>query len=408
MDKQLKKYAELLVQYGANVQKNQLVVITIDVENVSFAHMLRDAAYDAGAGEVFIDWIDEQSNLARYLRADNDVFDNYHEWMAKKYLELDEKGAVYIHIVSSDPELLESVDPDRINRYVQIASQKNKEHSSHLMSCENRWVIGAFPSIKWGEKVFPKLKGEKAKEALLELILKCSRIDLEDPVESWKKENNLFEKRKNYLNNIQFKALHFSNSLGTDLVVGLAKDHLWAGFGNVDKNGIDFSPNLPTAEIYSAPHRDKVNGTVVASMPLAFQGNLIEGIQIEFVDGKAVKYKATKNENLLKILIETDESSSFLGEVALVPKSSPIGESGTIFYNTLFDENMSCHLALGQAYSSCIKDSDKMTLDELKSKGLNESLIHVDFMFGTPDIRVCGELKNGEMITLMEDGEFLF
>ena len=403
----LKKYAELLVRSGGNVQKGQPVVISSDVADADFARLVQEYAYDAGASEVAIDWRDEFSTRTRYLRAADDIFDIYPQWSIDRFKFYDDRGTVYLHILSSDPDLLSGVSPDRIKRYTKVSRQGTKAHSARTMSNELRWSLLAVPSPKWALKVFPDLDEAAAVEALWNAILKGARADGDDPVADWAAHRKTFEGRKQYLNEKQFKALRFTNQLGTDFTLGLPDNHVWQGGGDVGKDGIPFFPNQPTEEIFTAPDRNNVNGKVVASMPLSYQGSLIEDFCITFKDGKAIEYSAKANEAILKSIIEMDDGSGYLGEVALVANSSPISQMGILFYNTLFDENASSHLALGKAYPDCVKNGVNMSEEELSKAGINDSLLHVDFMFGTADMHVTGISKDGTETIVMENGELV-
>ena len=403
----LKKYADLLVHAGGNVQKGQLVVISCAVDDAYFARMVCNAAYEAGACEVIIDWVDDLTTRARYLHGASEIFDRYPEWRVQKFKEQDDRGAVYLHIDSSDPDYLAGVDPDRLRRFSIVARKATKDHSALTMSSTLRWSIVAIPSPKWAMKVFPELSEADAIDRLWEYILKGARADGADPVADWKKHDQNFTKRVNYLNEQKFKSLRFTTGIGTDLTLGLVDNHVWEGGSDTDKNGIRFFPNLPTEEIFTMPHREKAEGRVVASMPLSYQGSLIEGFEMTFKDGKVASYKAEKNEETLKNIIEMDEGAARLGEVALVTNSSPIGQMNTLFYNTLFDENASAHLALGKAYPKNMAGGDDMPLEELVAKGGNDSLTHVDFMFGTADMCITGIKEDGTEVVFFKDGEFI-
>ena len=403
----LQKYAELLVRSGGNVQKGQPVVISSDVADAGFAHMVQACAYDAGASEVAIDWRDDVSTRTRYLRGADDIFNVYPQWCVDRFKFFDDRGVVYLHILSSDPDLLSGVAPDRIQRYTKASRQGTKAHSTRTMSNELRWSLLAVPSPKWACKVFPKLDEAAAVEALWDAILKGARADGDDPIADWASHRKTFEGRKKYLNEKRFKALRFTNSIGTDFTLGLPKNHVWQGGGDIGQDGIPFFPNQPTEEIFTAPDRNNVNGKVVASMPLSYQGSLIEAFSITFKDGRAVEYQAEANEAILKSIIEMDEGSAYLGEVALVANSSPIAQMGILFYNTLFDENASSHLALGKAYPDCIKNGSKMNDEELAKNGINDSLLHVDFMFGTADMHIVGIEADGTETVVMENGELV-
>ena len=405
-DAKLKKYAELLVRAGGNVQKGQLVVIGAGVDDAYFARMVRDFAYDAGASEVVINWEDDSSVREKYLRADSSVFDTYPQWMVDRFADYDKRGAVYLRINSSDPGLLSGTDADRRKRASKAASIATKEHSKLMMNSTLRWSVCAVPSPAWAKTVFPDLTEDQAMERLWECILKGARADGENPIADWAAHKQNFEAKLKYLNGKQFSALRITTGLGTNLTVGLVKNHRWVGGGGPDKKGIQFFPNLPTEEIFTMPDRNKADGTVVASMPLSYSGNLIEGIKIDFKDGRVVSYDASKNKESLANLIEMDEGSHRLGEVAIVSNSSPIGQMGILFYNTLFDENASAHLALGRAYPKNIEGGGDMTTEELEAAGGNDSLIHVDFMFGTSDMKIVGIEKDGTETVFFDKGEY--
>jgi len=406
-EKTLKNYAELIVRSGGNVQKGQLVMISCSVDDAYFGRMVRDAAYDAGASEVAIDWLDDSTARERYLRGADEIFDEYPQWRVVKFKEQDNRGAVYLHIISSDPDYLAGVDPNRLMRFSKVASAATKPHSALTMSSTLRWSIAAIPSPAWAKKVFPDLSEQDAIAKLWQYILKCSRADGENPIDAWEKHNASFVNRVKYLNEQQFKALHITTGLGTDLTLGMVDNHVWEGGSDSDKQGNQFFPNIPTEEIFSMPHKDKTEGRVVASMPLAHQGSLIDGFELTFEKGKVVSFKAEKNEEVLKNMLAMDEGASRLGEIAIVANSSPIGQLGTLFYNTLFDENASAHLALGRAYPKNIKGGDDLSQEELLARGSNDSLIHVDFMFGTPDMRIAGIKEDGTEVVFFDKGEYL-
>jgi len=403
----LKKYAALLVKAGANVQKGQPVVITSNIADAAFARLVQEYAYDAGASEVVIDWMDEASTRQWYLRAADDIFDTFPQWRVDRFKYFDDRGVVWLYLDSGDPDLLNGVSPDRLQRFMKARSQGTKEHAARTMSNELRWSVVALPSPKWAAKVFPDLDEDAAIEALWKAILKGARADGDNPIADWEVHRNNFEGRKKFLNEKKFKSLHFTNSLGTDLVVGLPKGHIWHGGGDDGQDGIPFFPNIPTEEIFTAPDRLNVTGKVVASMPLSHQGNLIEDFSITFKDGRAVEYQAKANESILKNIIEMDEGAHYLGEVALVANSSPISQMGILFYNTLFDENASSHLALGKAYPDCIENGNNMSEEELVNAGVNDSLMHVDFMFGTADMHIVGIGEDGTETVVMENGDFI-
>jgi len=403
----LKKYAELFVSSGGNVQKGQPVVIGCSVDDAYFGRMVQDFAYKAGACEVIMDWNDGPSTRTRYLYASNEIFDTYPQWSVDKLKYNDDRGAVYLWIDSDDPDLLAGVDPDRLKRASKAANMATKDHSALTMSNALRWSICAVPSPAWAKKVFPDVPEAEAIERLWECIIKGARADGDNPIADWEAHKNNFVTRVDYLNKKAFDALKITTGLGTDITIGLAKNHIWAGGGDIAKDGIPFFPNLPTEEIFTMPDRLRACGRVVASMPLSYQGSLIEGFEMTFKDGQVESYSAKKNQATLANIIEMDEGTRRLGEVALVANSSPIGQMGALFYNTLFDENAAAHLALGKAYPNNMADTEGMSEDELVAAGCNDSLLHVDFMFGTADMKVVGISKDGSETMFLNNGEFV-
>jgi len=403
----LENYANLLVRAGGNVQPGQLVIVGCDVAAAEFGRMVLDAAYNAGASEVIMNWSDSVATRAKYMRADDSIFDEYPQWMVDRYAYWDAKGAVYLHIVSEDPDYLSGVEPTRLSRFSKAAGPKIKNHSKLTSSHKIRWSICALPSIGWAKKVFPELSVGAAVEKLGEQILKAARADGEDPIAAWEAHRETFIEKVKYLNESQFDALRFKNSLGTDITVGMPKNHIFKGGGSLAGDGVIFFPNIPTEEIFSAPDRNRTNGRVVASLPLSYMGNLIEGIDITFKDGIVVDFKSDTNQDILANLINTDEGSNRLGEVALVQKTSPINQMGTLFYNTLFDENASCHLAIGKAYPHNLVGGTEMSSEELIDHGINVSTVHVDFMFGTDDMSVIGIKTDGTEEVIFLNGEYV-
>ncbi|MCL2372140.1 MAG: aminopeptidase [Defluviitaleaceae bacterium] len=405
-NERLQKYANLLVRAGGNVQKGSPVVISSAVDDAYFARMVQDAAYDAGASDVTIDWTDDASVRAKFLRASSEVFDEFPEWRVAKLKYQDDKGSVYLRIESSDPDNLKGVESDRLQRFTKVASQATRPHAELMMSNALRWSIIALPSPAWARKVFPTITEAEAIDKLWTCILKAARADGDDPVAEWQKHRENFTKRVEYLNAQQFDSLHITTGLGTDFTVGLVQNHNWEGGGDIDKTGIPFFPNMPTEEVFTMPHRDRANGRVVASMPLTYQGNLIENFEMTFKNGIVIDYKAETNQDILKNLMETDEGARRLGEVALVANSSPIGQMGVLFYNTLFDENASAHLALGKAYPTNMQGAESLTTEQRTARGCNDSLIHEDFMFGTADMNITGIKPDGTEVNFFKNGEF--
>lgn len=405
---QLKKYAELAVRAGVNLQKNQLLIIHSDIQNATFARLIQTVAYEAGASNVFIDWTDEQSTKEFYLNAADSVIDHFPDWQAARFKEWGDAGAAYIHIISENLDVFKEVSTERISRFQKASRTKLRDYYAKIRSHEVRWCLLAVPYVVWAIKVFPNLSKEEALQSLWKLILKGSRADGKNPIKDWESHNRAFESRKKILNESQFEALHFTNSRGTDLLVGLPKNHLYIGGGVIDKNGIPFFPNIPTEEIFTAPHKNKVNGKLVGTKPLIYGGSVIDEFYLIFKDGRITDYCAAKGQEVLQNLIETDEGSHYLGEIALVSNKSPLAQADTLFYNTLFDENTACHIGIGNASPSNIQNGIDQSEEELKAAGLNTSLLLVNVTFGTEDMKVVGIKEGGNEVLLMKDGDFQF
>jgi len=406
LEKQLSQYAELVVKMGINVQKGQIVVVDCPVEDYAFARIVQKAAYNAGASTVVMNWFDNKMLKEFYLSASDNAIGNVPDSLVKFYEEWDDAGAAYIHIITENPDLFKNVCPDRIKNHLKIKYSKLATHYENLESYKNRWSIIAVPSKSWAMKVFPNLVESEAMKSLWQKILKGARADGENPIADWEVHGKSFESRIKFLDDNQFEILHFTNSLGTDLKVGLPKNHRYLGGGLKAKDGIMFFPNIPTEEIFTSPHKCNVNGVMVASKPLIYAENIIENMHLIFKDGEIIDYKASTGQDILRSLIELDEGSRYLGEIALVSNNSPLSQSKTLFYNTLFDENTGCHIGIGNAHSLSIQSGDRLTKDELKAVGLNSSLVLVNAAFGTSDMKVVGIKKDSTQIVLMKNGDF--
>ncbi|MDR3239394.1 MAG: aminopeptidase [Clostridiales bacterium] len=402
----IQKYAELFARVGGNVQKGDAVVIDADTQDAAFARLLAESAYDLGAKEVFHRWDDSICRRLKYLRAGDEAFDAFPQWLTDSYDHFDAQKAVLLYIESDDPDLLAGVSASRVSRYQAARNAALKKHRELSMSNAVRWSIAAIPSPAWARKIFPTLAGDEAVEKLWQAIMEITRMNEPDPIEAWHRHNQNFQGRLAYLNQKNFRSLRYRNALGTDLTVEMPEGHLWLGGAEHDKEGVPFNPNIPTEEIFSAPKRDGVNGRVVSSMPLSYNGNLIENFEFTFQDGQAISFKAKKNEEILRGLLDNDGGARYLGEIALVPFDSPITRMGLLFYNTLFDENASCHFALGKGYPVCLAGSDSMSAAEVAKAGVNDSLIHVDFMVGTEDLSVIGLDKDGVETPVFVNGKF--
>jgi len=404
----LEKYARLIVKTGINIQENQILVINSPVECAPFTRMLTEIAYKEGARDVVVNWKDELVSKIRYLHAPEAIFDEFPAWQKEFYMSYVRQGAAFVSIAASDPELLKDVDADRVARVQKASSIALKEYRERLMSNKNAWCVVSIPTDTWAKKVFPSLSQEEAVEKLWEAILKTVRVDTEDPVEAWEGHKKNLKRSMEFLNSKKFKLLHYKNAEGTDLKIELPEDHIWLGGSEYTPENVEFIANMPTEEVFTLPKKTGVNGIVVSSKPLNYNGNLIEDFSITFKDGKIVGFNAKKGNEILKRLIETDEGSHYLGEVALVPYDSPISNANILFFNTLFDENASCHLAIGKAYPVCIKNGENMTKEELDRNGVNDSLVHEDFMIGTADLEIIGITSTGAEIPIFKNGNFAF
>ena len=407
-EEKLQKYASLVVKRGVNIQKDQTLVIMSPIECADFTRLVSEAAYKEGAREVVIHWNDEISTKVKYLHAPEEIFDEVPNWQVESMASYSQKGACFLSISASDPDLMKEVDPKRISRAQKAKQLALKEHTERLMSNKNSWCVVSVPTKAWASKIFPNLNNEEAVEKLWDNIFKIVRVDNQDPVAAWKEHIDILSASMKFLNSYNFKKLHFSNSLGTDLIIELPKNHLWLGGAEKNSEGVEFIANIPTEEVFSAPRRDGVNGTVYSTKPLNYGGNLVNNFSLTFEAGKVIDFSAEEGYETLKGIIETDEGSKYLGEVALVPYNSPISNSGIIFYNTLYDENASCHLALGRAYSSCIANGDEMSSEELVKYGINTSLAHVDFMIGSEDMNITGTTFNDEEVPVFRNGNWAF
>lgn len=408
MEKNLRKYAELAVKTGVNIGKGDILVVNSPTECFQFTRFIVEAAYQAGAKEVVVHWGDEVVLRDRFLYASEEVFETIPNWQVESVTYYSNQGASFLSIYATDPTLLKDADPKRVANYNALRRKSLKEHYDKIMSNQNRWSIVSIPTNSWAASVFPNLSLEDSVKKLWKAIFSIVRADQENPIEAWKKHNENLYRRREALNNKKFKKLYFKNSRGTDLVVELPKKHIWLGGGDKDLNGVDFVANIPTEEIFTLPKKDGVEGVVVSSKPLVHNGNIIDNFKLRFEKGRVVEFSAEKGLETLKRIIDTDEGSKYLGEVALVPYDSPISNSGIVFFNTLYDENASCHLALGEAYSSCFEKGDTLTLEEKENAGINNSLNHVDFMIGTEDMNITGETEEGEKISIFENGNWSF
>ncbi len=401
---QLKAYANLAVQVGVNVQPGQTLLVFADVESAPFTRKVAEKAYEAGAKHVYIEWDDDQVTLTKFLHAPEEAFHEFPQWKAEGYTQLAREGCALLAILSPNPDLLQDVDPARLATARKTGAKALKEFSDYQMQRKIRWSIVAIPTKPWAQKVFPELPVDEAVEKLWDEVFKVTRVEQPDVVAAWKQHLDTLKQKREALNIKNYKRLHYRSAV-TNLSIELPEGHVWYGGGGAGLDGIPSVANLPTEEVFTLPKKEGVNGTVKATKPLSYGGTLIDNFSLTFQNGRIVDFTAETGYETLKHIIETDEGSHFLGEVALVPVNSPISNSGLLFYETLFDENASCHIAIGRAYP-CFKDADKMTEEDYTVRGANDSLIHVDFMIGSADLDIDGETQDGQMEPIFRNGNW--
>ncbi|OCS91364.1 aminopeptidase [Caryophanon latum] len=406
-EQKLSNYAELAVKVGVNIQKNQFLYITAAVDNMDFVRLVTKKAYEAGARQVFVDLVDDELTRLRYELAPDDSFDFFPEWKKLERESLAEQNCAFMSIVSQSPDLLKGIDGTRIAAAQKAAAQALYKYREYAQSDKISWTVIAAPSQAWAAKVFPELPASEQVAALWEAIFKATRADLQAPIDAWVTHNDTLHEKVEYLNAKKYAKLHYQ-APGTNLTVALPDGHLWCGAGSVNVNGTQFMANMPTEEVFTTPHRDGVDGYVSSSKPLSYGGNIIDNFKLTFESGRIVDVTAEQGEDILKSLVETDEGSHYLGEVALVPHESPISASGLLFYNTLFDENASNHFALGSAYAFCLEGGKEMSQEELAAHGLNRSLTHVDFMVGSAQMDIDGITADGQVEPIFRAGNWAF
>lgn len=401
----LDKLAEVAIKVGLQLQKGQDLVLTAPLAAVPLVRLITAHAYKAGASMVTTFYSDEETTLARYRHGHDESFDRAPNWLYEGMAKAYENGAARLAIAGDNPMLLAEQDPAKVGRANKANSIAYKPALEHISNFDINWNICSYPNPSWAKLVFPDLPIEEAVRKLADAIFAASRVDRDDPVAAWAEHNAELKKRSTWLNGERFAALHFTGP-GTDLTVGLADGHEWHGGASTAKNGVTCNPNIPTEEVFTTPHALKVEGHVSSTKPLSHQGTLIDDIQVRFEGGRIVEAKASKGEAVLNKVLDTDEGARRLGEVALVPHSSPISASGVLFYNTLFDENASCHIALGQCYSKCFLDGASLSQEQIKAQGGNSSLIHIDWMIGSDKVDIDGISADGSKVPVMRKGEW--
>ena len=400
----LDRLAEAMLRVGLNLQAGQNLLLTAPVEALPLVRRIAVHAYRAGAGLVTPIFSDDALTLARFENAPDAAFDVAPGWIYKGMADAFGENTARLAIGGGDPMLLSGCDPEKVGRANRANSAAYRPALEKVTGFEINWSLTAYPTLAWSKLVFPELPEDEAQHKLAEAIFAATRVTAADPVAAWAEHNAALLERRKWLNGHDFAALHFTGP-GTDLTVGLADTHAWKGGISHAKNGISCNPNLPTEEVFTTPHALRVDGHVSATKPLSHSGTLIDGIRVTFKDGAITEAHATRGETVLQKMIDTDEGARRLGEVALVPHSSPISASGLLFYNTLFDENAACHIALGQCYADCFVDKN-LTRDEIAARGGNSSLIHVDWMIGSNLIDIDGITRDGARVAVMRGGEW--
>ncbi|MEF2965950.1 aminopeptidase [Paenibacillus sp. M1] len=404
-DMLLAKYAELVVKVGVNVQQGQTLVVQAPLETVDFTRLVVTKAYEAGAKYVVVEWIDEQLSRIRYDKAPDDSFGFYPQWEADRMEQFAAEGGALLHIKVPDPLLLQGVDGAKVSASTKAAAVARQKFQVYTRNNRISWSLIKAPTRAWADIVFADLPEEKRIDAMWEAVFQMNRVGDADPVEAWRDHIRTLKEKQEYMNGKRYKSLHY-RAPGTDLRVELPEGHLWLGGGDLNEAGVYFVANMPTEEIYSMPHRTGVNGTVASTLPLNLNGQLVEGITLTFKNGKVTEFDAKSGREHLANLLATDEGASYLGEVALVPHNSPISRMNRVFYNTGVDENASCHFALGSAYPVNIEGGTKLSKEELLAKGANVSLTHVDFMIGSAELEIDGELSDGTVEPVFRNGNW--
>lgn len=403
--KKLYDFAELVLGVGVNLQKGQGLEIVCPVEKSEVAVAFSEKAYEMGARIVNVRWSCEKTDRVNYLYAEEEALTDIPKWFVDSKNYLVKKGFCYVAIDAEDPSAFKDVPSEKLAAVSKKKSKLLKAFSDEVMSNGIRWCVVSVPTESWAKKIFPAAADPV--EELSSAIEKTMRLDEKNPLEAWQKHIATLNRRAEFMNAENFEYLHYTSANGTDLMLGLAENHVWVSAQEKAKDGVPFVANMPTEEIFTAPHKDKINGVVKSALPLSYNGQIIENFSFTFKKGKVVDFSAEKGYDVLKKLLETDSGTLSLGEAALIGKNSPIAKSGILFLNTLFDENASCHLALGKGYPTTVKGGAEMTVKELKKLGVNDSVEHVDFMIGSPDLSVTGIGYDKSETPLFVDGEWV-
>ena len=402
----LREYARLIVRCGVNVQKGQEVMIYAGLDQPEFVQMVVEEAYKAKAKKVIVEWSYEPLAKIHVRYQSVKTLGAVEEWQKARRQHMVDTVPCRIHLISDDPDGLKGMNMEKLAKARKMSYPILKPYSDQLQN-KQQWCIAAVPGVAWAKKVFPGLSKSQAVEKLWEAILYTSRVN-EDPVQAWQAHNADLQKRCDYLTSLQITSLHYTADNGTDLTVGMIPEAKFCGGGETALSGIFFNPNIPTEECFISPMKGKAEGIVYSTKPLCYQGQLIENFSMRFENGKVVEARAEKGEELLNTIINMDEGAAYLGECALVPQASPIAESGLLFYNTLFDENAACHLAIGMGFADTIKDFEHKTLEECRQLGINDSMVHEDFMIGCDTMNIDATCADGTVVPIFRNGNWAF
>ena len=402
----LRAYARLIVRSGINVQKGQEVLVYADLDQPEFVQMVVEEAYKAKASKVIVEWNYAPLEKIHVRHQSVKTLGAVEKWQLERQEHFCQAMPARIHLVSEDPDGLKGMNMEKVAKSRQMRYPILKPYMDRLEGAQ-QWCIAAVPGVAWAKKVFPGMRASAAVEKLWEEILAASRVD-EDPIAAWEKHNADLASRCDYLNSLGIQKLHYTADNGTDFTVGMIPEAQFCGGGEVTRRGVFFNPNIPTEECFISPMKGQAEGIVYATKPLSYQGQLIEDFSIRFEAGRAVEVKAAKGEELLKTMIAMDEGAAYLGECALVPQASPIARSGILFYNTLFDENAACHLALGMGFADTIRDHHNKTLEECRALGINDSMIHEDFMIGCDSMNIDAVCADGRTVPVFRGGNWAF
>lgn len=407
LHEKLSKYADLLVEIGLNVQSGQRVVINATTDALPLVRLVTEKAYAKGAVDVNVKLGD--AKLTR-LHAENKSVEEYSrvpEWIVEERMFYSDEKSGFLSITSSSPELLKGIDPEKLKQASIKGGNAFKEFSNRIQSDYHSWCVAGYPSAEWAKLVYPDKSEDDAVLALLDLILYTVRAEEEDPVAAWEAHDKNLHEKADWLNNKKFHALRYE-APGTDLTIELPDGHIWAGASSKNKDGHSFMANMPTEEVFSVPKKTGVNGYVSNTLPLSYGGNIIDDFKLTFKDGAVVSHEAGRGKEYLDNLLSTDDGAKYLGEVALVADDSPISNKGVLFYNTLFDENASCHIALGSGYAFCVEGGKEMNREELEAAGVNDSITHVDFMIGSNEMNIYGVDADGNETPVFKQGNWAF